>query len=70
MSHPVTSRILEIESALAEVLRNGDFRVISEDGERILIPDLHEDFTGLVLLHGMPRLNLARAARDLERLLS
>ncbi|CAB4327355.1 hypothetical protein BCH_02754 [Brucella sp. 191011898] len=30
MSHAVTSRIIEIENALVEVLRNGDFRVISE----------------------------------------
>ncbi|SBW15976.1 hypothetical protein BR10RB9215_C20644 [Brucella sp. 10RB9215] len=30
MSHAVTSLIIEIENALAEVLRNGDFRVISE----------------------------------------
>lgn len=66
----VAQRIHEIENALAEVLCNGDFRVISEDGERILTPDLHEDFAGLVLFHGMPRLNLTRAARDLERLLS
>lgn len=70
MSHPVTSRILQIEDALAEVLRNGDFKVVTKDGDRILAPDLHPDFNDLLAFHGEPSINLSHVARDLERLLS
>ena len=70
MSHPVTSRVLEIENALADVLRNGDFKVTTEDGERFLVPDFPPDFNDLLAFHGEPHINLSRVARELERLLS
>lgn len=66
MSHPVTSRILKIEDALAEVLKSGDFDIVhNSDGERCLRPILW----GQDKLD-VPLLNLGRVARDLERLLS
>ena len=66
MSHPVTSRILEIEDALAQVLKSGDFDIVhNSEGERCLRPILWGQ-DQLVI----PLLNLGRVARDLERLLS
>jgi hypothetical protein len=65
----VTRRVAEIEEALANALRRGDFEVVTIDGERYLRPILR----GHVMedaIWSYPLLSLDAVARDLERLLS
>ena len=67
---PVTSRVIEIENALAAALKcGGSFEVVTHDGERFLQPIL----VGHVMpdaISSIPLLSLDLVARELERLLS
>lgn len=69
MTTSVTRRVAEIEEALANALRRGDFEVVVIDAERFLRPILR----GHVMedaIWSYPLLPLDAVARDLERLLS
>lgn len=69
--HPIETRIVEIEEALAHALNRGDFEVVTDEGHRYLEPVLGEHVIGgnqCVL--SIPRLDLSKVARDIERYLS